>query len=183
MPAGRPNVIDSHDCKLLIIRELLKKTSHAKISAKFGISIDALARYQKSELRRYIVNGVNLVDQERAVAQAESDKAVTDLVMDDITKIRGNGRTILDAVMKGMPENGQLDCDPKGFAVVARELRENARLQAQLEGRLQDRSATQVNVVILSAAPEHQAPHQAQIANPPVDDVLDAEWCEISPGA
>jgi hypothetical protein len=124
MPAGRPNVIDSHDCKLLIIRELLKKTSHAKISAKFGISIDALARYQKSELRRYIVNGVNLVDQERAVAQAESDKAVTDLVMDDITKIRGNGRTILDAVMKGMPENGQLDCDPKGFAVVARELRE-----------------------------------------------------------
>jgi hypothetical protein len=183
MPAGRPNVIDSHDSKLLIIQELLKRTSHAKISAKFGISIDALARYQKRELQRYRANVCSPIPGESALVRAEGDKAVRDVVMEDIARFRGISSDVLTAMMAGMPANRQLDCDPKGLASVLREARGVTELHARLDGRLQDRSATQVNVVILSAAPEHQAPYQAQIDNPPVDDVLDAEWCEISPGA
>lgn len=176
MPAGRPNVIDSHDDKLLIIRELMKKTSHPKIAAKFGISIDALARYQKRELRRYIVGGVNIAHEQAMDVRRKDDAMVADLIMDDITKIRGNGRTVLEAVMRGMPADGKLTCDPKGFAVVANVLRENAEFQARLEGRLQERAAV-VSVVVLTS-------HAAAPASTVEGEIIDAECeCEIPPGS
>lgn len=155
MPAGRPNVIDSHDSKLLIVKALLLNQSNAKISRDFGVSIDALARYRKNELRRYMVNGNNILQAEQAIVRAEQDGAVRDLVMQDITEIRGSGHKLLKALIDGMPGNGELDCDPKAAAAIMREIRGNAELQARLEGRLDAPGAVHVNVNIglASAAP------------------------------
>ncbi len=148
MAAGRPNVIDSHPDKLMILRELLQKKSHRSIAAKFGISVEAITRYVKKELRRYIVNGVNLVEQEKAVVQAESDKAARDVVMSDISVMRSHSHKLLNSIMAGMPKTGKLDCDPRGAASVMRELRGADELQARLEGRLDAPGAVHFNVSI-----------------------------------
>lgn len=186
MPAGRPNVIDSHDSKMLIVKALMTKQSHAKISREYGVSLDALRRYRKNELRRYIVNGINPMRAEESVVQAEQDKATRDFVMSDITTIRDNGHKVLKALIDGMPESGRLDCDPKAAAAVMREIRGNAELQARLEGRLQDAGRVQVNVVVLTS---HDAPgsqpgpllHENPL--PASDDTIDAETFEIPPGS
>jgi hypothetical protein len=185
-PVGRPNAVDASPAKLEIIRAMLAGRKASEIAKQYGLHPSAIHRYQHKRLKRYLAAGDPALEIERKDMERNQISAVQDIVMDDVRRIRKAGWSLIESMME--PDKIKtLDCDPKASASLLREIRENARLQAQLDGRLQDRSATQVNVVILSAAPEHQAPHQApyqaQIANPPVDDVLDAEWCEISPGS
>jgi hypothetical protein len=156
-----------------------------QISAKFGIPATSLYNYSKSRLKRYRAGGDPVLEQERKDLERQEVAAVRDCVMEDVNKTRETGWKLVQAMLKGLPENGVLDCDPKGAASLLREIRGNAELQARMEGRIQDgKSSVQVNVVVLGghtsrAASLETLPELEAIAG----EVIDAEGFEIPPGS
>lgn len=181
MPAGRLTTVDQSPHKLDIIRDMLRGQSIPKMAEKFGIPKTTLYNYSKTRLREYRAGADPALQHEAKALKAQEVEAVRDCVMEDVHKARAIGWKLVDGMVASIPENGKLDCDPKAAAGLLREIRGNAELQARLEGRLQDSKTVQVNVVVLSG----HAGHLAQPDNPPApaDDVLEAEWSEISPGS
>lgn len=193
---GRPNGIESNPCKLEIIRALLADRTLSSISAEFRVSESALNRFRREKLKRYLAMGDRAMLAEQQLVQnqqAKSVQAARDYVMEDVQRTRSTAWSLIEAMNKGLPENGVLDCDAKASAALLREIRSNAELQARLEGRLQERASTQVNVVVLTSHPgsgdapqvavSHAGPTLRIEPASPTEETIDAELVEIPPGA
>lgn len=176
-PVGRPNAVDASPAKLEIIRAMLAGRKASEIAKQYGLHPSAIHRYQHKRLKRYLAAGDPALEMERRDMERKEIAAVQDTVLDDVSRIRTNGWALVDSMLT--PEKIKaLDCDVRGTAGILREIRGAAELKARLEGRLQDRSVAQINVVILSTHEVQPAPRSA-----PVGETIDAEYFEITPGS
>lgn len=181
---GRPSAVDESPHKLDIIRSLLAGRKVSEVSRQFHVSQFSIRNYKQHRLNKYIAAGDPAIAAEQQVIDNREVRAIQDTVLDDVSRIRTNGWALVESMLT--PEKIKaLDCDVRGTAGILREIRGAAELKARLEGRLQDRSTPQINVVILGAYPILPPAHQVETLRvaAPVDEILEAEYSDITPGA
>jgi len=160
---SRPCSICSHSERLEIDRLLLQGTSYRDIADRFGLSKTSVFRHKESHIGTDLkdVREVMVAAREEALAEIKGEVKARSLeeIKEEITaEARGataarleSCATFLDQLREvrdkaaGLLDRAEASDDLRAAGVFLRELREQIRLMAELEGRIA--SAPQITII------------------------------------